>query len=171
MASHREGESIALLGRRPRDRIEGEAQHHGDARGDEEGGATWTREGTSDGERRWESDDEDAYASARDEGLSAVSSERGARGARGRRGAIARATLAAASRRGVVVAGGVDVSNAGFGAVDDASWTTVYEGFVDGRGRTAVATTEADASPASPSGTRTHPFGCSSSTHRTSRRS
>ena len=92
MASHREGESIALLGRRPRDRIEGEAQHHGDARGDEEGGATWTREGTSDGERRRESDDEDAYASARDEGLSAVSSERGARGARGGRGAIARAT-------------------------------------------------------------------------------
>ena len=42
----------------------------------------------------------------------------------------------------------MDVSNAGFGAVDDASWTTVYEGFVDGRGRTAVATTEADASPA-----------------------
>ena len=64
--------------------------------------------------------------------------------------ALARACVdaAAASRRGVVVAGGVDVSNAGFGAVDDASWTTVYEGFVDGRGRTAVATTEADASPA-----------------------
>ena len=64
--------------------------------------------------------------------------------------ALARACVdaAAASRRGVVVAGGVDVSNAGFGAVDDASWTTVYEGFVDGRGRTVVATTEADASPA-----------------------
>ena len=64
--------------------------------------------------------------------------------------ALARACVdaAAASRRGVVVAGGVDVSNAGFGAVDDASWTTVYEGFVDGRGMTAVATTEADASPA-----------------------
>ena len=78
MASHRGGESIALLGRRPRDRIEGEAQHHGDARADEEGGATWTREGTSDGERRSERDDEDARASAWDESPRAVSSERGA---------------------------------------------------------------------------------------------
>ncbi len=86
-----------MLGRRPRDRIEGEAQHHGDARADEEGGATWTRGATSDRERRSESDDEDAYASARDEGLSAVSSERGARAPRGGRAAIARATLAAAA--------------------------------------------------------------------------
>ena len=97
MASHRGGESIALLGRRPRDRIEGEAQHHGDARADEEGGATWTREGTSDGERRSERDDEDARASAWDESPRAVSSERGASAARGGRGAIARAALAAAA--------------------------------------------------------------------------
>jgi len=65
-------------------------------------------------------------------------------------GTLARACVEAAalSRAGTVVAGDADVSNAGFGGANDASWTTVYEGSVDGRGRMTVATTEADASPA-----------------------
>jgi hypothetical protein len=65
-------------------------------------------------------------------------------------GTLARACVEAAalSRAGTVVAGDADVSNAGFGGASDASWTTVYEGSVDGRGRMTVATTEADASPA-----------------------
>ena len=65
-------------------------------------------------------------------------------------GTLARACAEAAalSRAGTVVAGDADVSNAGFGGANDASWTTVYEGSVDGRGKMTVATTEADASPA-----------------------